>query len=222
MSGSVSIVPATAEEVLGEVRSLAATLGSPATVLTRDFPTPIRLTSVPAFRAFRDRYVRDVLTAQEWPLITEAYEFARCGHARELIAADQAWSQRMATAIQSGQGWPVAGFGEASFRVGQRQLNRLRPLRDLRVVQRYLTAIEVGEARGWHPLVYGVVLAAYGMPLRQGLLHFAQQTLGGFFAGAPVSAQLTQRAQTEFLAETDAPLVAALNQLLPANWKSEE
>ena len=43
-----------------------------------------------------------------------------------------------------------------------------RPLRDQRLVQRYLTAVEQGEAQGWHTLVYGLTLAVYSLPLRQG------------------------------------------------------
>lgn len=221
MTGSGSRVTAAAEVELGEVRSLAATLGSPIAALIPAFPTPVTLTTVPAFRAFRDRYLREILATHEWPLIIEAHEFARRGYARELIAADRAWGARMLLAGSCGQGWPGGVFGEASFRVGQRQLNRLRPMRDLRIVQRYLAAIEAGEAQGWHALVFGVVLTAYGLPLRQGLLHFAQQTLAGFFAGAPVSAEMTEPAQAALLAESDGPLVAALNLQLPA-WNPEE
>ena len=75
-------------------------------------------------------------------------------------------------------------FAEASFRVGQRQLNKLRPLRHERVVQRYAAAVEAGEARGWHPLVYGVTLAVFNLPLRQGLVNYAAQTLGGLVDSA--------------------------------------
>jgi urease accessory protein UreF len=72
------------------------------------------------------------------------------------------------------------GMEEASWRVGRRQLNRLRPLRDLRVVQKYLSALDAGTVRGWHPMVFGVVLAAFGIPLRQGLVHYATQTATGW------------------------------------------
>jgi hypothetical protein len=53
-------------------------------------------------------------------------------------------------------------------------------LRDERLVQRYLSAVEFGQANGWHTVVYGITLAMYSLPLRQGLLHYAQQTLGAF------------------------------------------
>ena len=221
MIRSVSLVTTTAEEVFGEVRALAATRGFPVVGLLADCPTLPPLTSLAAFREFRERYVREILTAHEMPLIIAAYEFASRGQARELIAADQAWSVRQATTSPSAHGWPGAEFGEASLRVGRRQLNRLRPLRDLRVVQRYLAAIDANEARGWHPLVFGVVLASYGLPLRQGLLHFAQQTIAGFFAGAPVSGQLSEAAQVELFAETDRQSVAAVGQVLSSATGSQ-
>jgi urease accessory protein UreF len=75
-------------------------------------------------------------------------------------------------------------FAAASQRVGQGQLRKLRPLRDQRAVQRYLRAVESGEAHGWHTLVYGLTLAVYSLPLRQGLLGYAHQTTRGFIYSA--------------------------------------
>ena len=60
----------------------------------------------------------------------------------------------------------------------------MRPLRDDRVVQRYLDAVESGRAFGWHTIMYGLTLAVYSLPLRQGLLFYAQQTLAGLAAAA--------------------------------------
>ena len=68
--------------------------------------------------------------------------------------------------------------------MGRLQLTRLRPLRDERAVQRYLTAVESGQAHGWHTMVYGVTLAVYSMPLRQGLLYYAQETLSALALAA--------------------------------------
>ena len=81
-------------------------------------------------------------------------------------------------------------FAGASFRVGRRQLGKLRSLRHERVIQRYLAAIEEGRARGWHPVVYGVVLAVYNLPLRQGLAHFGTQTLGRLVTAVEQSRRL--------------------------------
>jgi hypothetical protein len=53
-------------------------------------------------------------------------------------------------------------------------------LRDLRLLRRYESAVLRGQAYGWHTLVYGVVLAIYSLPLRQGLVGYANQTVNGF------------------------------------------
>jgi urease accessory protein UreF len=72
-------------------------------------------------------------------------------------------------------------------------------MRDQRVVQRYLAAIEAGQARGWHTLVYGVSLAVFSLPLRQGLQHYVEQTVGGFVESAARKLRLTET-QCETLA----------------------
>jgi urease accessory protein UreF len=72
-------------------------------------------------------------------------------------------------------------------------MRKLRPLRDDRVVQRYLNAVESGEAHGWHTLVYGLTLAVYSLPLRQGLLGYAHQTTRGFIYSAARMLQLSER-----------------------------
>ena len=101
-------------------------------------------------------------------------------------------------------------FAESSFRVGRRQLAKLRPLRDQRVAQKYLAAIEAGEAHGWHPLAYGVVLAVFNLPLRQGLVNFAAQTLGGFADAAVNTHRLPERDCAAVLDEVCAALPASL------------
>lgn len=116
---------------------------------------------------FRDQ----VLCGLEWPVILKAAELARRGYHRELLELD----------ARFGQGLPP-GIAEASRCVGRRQLSRLRGLRDQRVVRRYLDAIEDGRARGWSPIVYGLVLAVFGIPLRQGLVHYATAVLRGHSA----------------------------------------
>ena len=103
----------------------------------------------------------------ELPAIAEA-----CGHAlrrelRELVAQDQRLTSQIG----------LTPFASPSRRTGRLQLARLRPLRDERIVRRYLAAVESGQADGWHTVVYGLTLALYSLPLRQGLLHYAQETL---------------------------------------------
>ncbi len=149
--GGAQCLPATQESAVG----LAAGLGC--------------LTSWNEFEAWLGGYAGQVIAGRDWPLMLQGWEFTREGEARELIALDQSWRPDESPTM-----------AEASWRVGRRQLSRMRPLRDQRVVQRYLAATEAGNARGWHPLVYGVVLAVYGIPLRQGLMHYAVHAAAGW------------------------------------------
>lgn len=65
-------------------------------------------------------------------------------------------------------------------------------MRDQRLVQRYLAAIDEGRARGWHTLVYGLSLAMFSLPLRQGLQNYAEQTIRGFVSSAAASLRLAE------------------------------
>jgi urease accessory protein UreF len=101
---------------------------------------------------------------------------------RELVALDRRLAEE-----------PIlCSFAAASRRVGRSQLQKLRPLRDQRVVQRYLQAVESDQADGWHTLVYGLTLAVYSLPLRQGLLGYAHQTTRGFIYSAARTLRLSE------------------------------
>jgi urease accessory protein UreF len=67
----------------------------------------------------------------------------------------------------------------------------MRPLRDLRWLRRYREAVEADQAHGWHLVVYAAILAAYAMPLRQGLMGYARQTLTAV-ARAAAAGSLTE------------------------------
>src|SRR5213075_2729464 len=131
------------------------------------------------------------------------------GHAsrnevRELVALDQELAAE-----------PVLKqFAHPSRRVGQAQLQKLRPLRDQRVVQRYLHAVESGVAHGWHTLVYGLTLAIYSLPLRQGLLGYAHQTLRSFIYSAARFLRLSERECRVLFDEVCANLPAQIETLL--------
>ena len=186
---------------LGDVRSLVAQIGRSDGDDAAPLPVASsRVDTVPALRAFLTAYRQDVFVSKEWPVIVRAHSLASAGQARELIALDREWS------IQARR----QEFSEASFRVGQRQLGKLRPFKDQRVVQRYLAAIEAGEAHGWHPLAYGVVLAVFNLPLRQGLVNYAVQTLGGFVDAAVHSHRLPERGCAAVLDEVCAALPSGL------------
>jgi urease accessory protein UreF len=108
----------------------------------------------------------------------------------------------------------------ASRHVGKRQLNRLRAMKDLRLVQRYREAVNEGKAFGWHTLVYGVVLSTYSLPLRQGLLHYGRQTLGGFIGTAARSLDLRDDAMLSLQVELNSSLPNLIEQTIQLNGSS--
>jgi urease accessory protein UreF len=140
--------------------------------------------NVASLRKFLGQYQLCILLPLELPAIESAHGHASRNELRELVALDQELAAE-----------PVLrNFAAPSRRVGQAQLQKLRPLRDHRVVQRYLSAVENGDAHGWHTLVYGLTLAVYSLPLRQGLLGYAHQTMRGFIYSAARMLDLSERA----------------------------
>ena len=167
-----------ATEWLGDWHPLAEQLGSAAGLVTLgSVSVSLRLApvySLPTLREFLHNYQSQILLPFELPAIQCAHGHAARHEVRELVGFDR----RLA-------GEPrLQAFASASHRVGQYQLRKLRPLRDQRMVQRYLDAVEGGQASGWHTLVYGLTLAVYSLPLRQGLLGYAHQTTRGFIYSA--------------------------------------
>lgn len=161
---------------------------------------PGSIATLPNLKAWLTHFRLEVLGRKEWPATLQAWDFARQGNARELVALDQAWAINAVN----------LPFAEASRRVGQRQLNRLRALRDQRVIARYIEAIEAGRAHGWHPLVYGVYLAVFSLPLRQGLVNFGAQTLNGLARAAQRSNALSEDTIDEALNAEVALLPASI------------
>lgn len=140
------------------------------------------VSSVASLLQFLEGYQAQVLIPHELPAIQRAYRHASRNETRELIAFDQAMAEE-----------PILkAFQGASQRVGQAQIKRLRPLRDHRLLMRYLRAIEAGTAHGWHTLVYGVTLSVYSLPVLQGLASYEKQTLLGFMHAAARSLRLSE------------------------------
>ena len=162
------------------------------------------LTNLAALREFLRCYQEQILLPHELPAIREAHEHSGQNHIRELVALDQQLSRERA----------LSDFASASRRVGQEQLQRLRPLRDERIVRRYLQAVDEGQAQGWHTLVYGLTLAVYSLPLRPGLLGYAQQTTRGFIHAAARSFDVTEAGCRELFEEMCAPLPLAVESLI--------
>ena len=176
-----------AAEWLGDWHPLAEQLGSTDGLVTlSSVSASLRLVPVhdlSSLRHFLQNYHSRILLPVELPAIHGAHGHAARHELRELVALDQALATQ-----------PILSeLVAASRRVGQSQLRKLRPLRDDRVIQRYLHAVECGEAHGWHTLVYGVTLAVYSLPLRQGLLGYAHQTTRGFIYAAARMLQLSER-----------------------------
>ena len=160
--------------------------------------------SLSALRGFLEEYRRELLVPVELPAIRQAWLHASRYETRELIALDRKLADEPR----------LKEFAAASYRVGQRQLNRLRPLRDLRLVNRYREAIERGQAHGWHTLVYGVALNVFSLPLRQGLAAYASRTLFGFIERVARPLALTTGQCADLHERACAPLPPVLKDLL--------
>lgn len=174
MSSQLNAATAQAEELLGDLGPLAQRLGSPENLTSpRSLGTALgfpRVQDASSLQQFLDAYRTQTLLPAELPHIARAFQHASRYEARELIALD----------VEIGNAPLPREFASASLQMGRDQLRRLRPLRDQKVVQRYLEATDAGRAKGWHTLVYGLMLAVYSIPPRDGLLAYAKQTLGSF------------------------------------------
>ncbi len=203
--------PHSPAELLGDAHPLLDQLGSPDELaVTSTLSSAMefsRVRDLASLRAFLDTYSAQVLQPIELPAIVAAHQHATRGEARELVALDQRLAQETI----------IRDFAAASCRVGQRQLSKLRPLRDQRVVQRYLAAIESGDARGWHTLVYGVSLAMFSVPLRQGLQNYIEQTARGFIERAARPLRLSENSVAELTAHCFLAAPAAVAQALEAS-----
>ena len=176
-----------AAEWLGDWHPLAEQLGSADGLLTLgSISTELRLPPVhneaSLERALRE-YQLQILLPLELPAIQAAHGHVSRNELRELVAMDQ----KLCTDPR------LQRFAKASRRVGQAQLQKLRPLKDQRIVKRYLHAVDIGLAHGWHTLVYGLTLEIYSLPLRQGLLGYAHQITRGFIYSASRMLSLSER-----------------------------
>jgi urease accessory protein UreF len=184
MSKLVTATPDEAARLAGDPQALAQQMAAPAgltALASVDRVLPADVRDVPSLRGFLTWYRTQILVPVELPAIGRAWQHTSRYEVRELLAFDQALGDEPRLA-------PLAAASQA---VGRAQLWRLLPLRDQRLVRRYWCAVETGEARAWHVLVYGVVLSVFSLPLRQGLLSYSRQTLGGFVEAAGRSLRLT-------------------------------
>jgi urease accessory protein UreF len=178
MAISSNIAARPGKGLVGDARELAQRLGSPEDLEELGsalvVPGSAAVVDLESLRRFLSTYVEAVLIPVELPLVFQGFNHASRGALSELIALDNAHAP-------SGFAQQLA---ESSQKVGRTHLRRMRPLRGERRVQRYWRAVQRGEAHGWHTIVFGLVLAVYGLPLRQGLLSFSSQTVRGFIHSA--------------------------------------
>ena len=195
-------------ELLGEFHSLAEQIMSAVELSNPTNTVPSRgshsIENLPQLRRFLETYCAEVLAARDLPAIYEAFSHASRNEIRELIALDSSL----------GAANDPAPLVSSSQRVGSAQLKKLRPLRDQRIVQRYLQAVERGKASGWHTTVYGLMLSVYSVPLRDGLLHYARQVLRGFIQSAAASRAFPEREGQELHEELCLRLRPAVETLL--------
>ncbi len=194
----------------GDLQGLAEQLG-PADLLALLSPAISeqfqRINSIADLRQFLITYREERLFRHELPVILKAYQHGVCGEARELIALDKALSA----------GETIRSLASASRRVGRQQLLRLRPMKDVRLVQRYLSAVESGEANGWHTLVYGMILSLFSLPLRQGLVNYAFQTIQAFVFSAGRRLALSEMDCRQLIDEVISPTANAIERILEAD-----
>jgi urease accessory protein UreF len=210
MNVGTKIAAPAAAELIGDAHPLLEQLGATdAVVLATEAAAAFQFRNVhdvASLRTFLEAYRIEILGPLELPTIVTAHGHAVRGEVRELIQLDAR------LAADAG----LREFAIASCRVGQRQLSKLRALRDQRVVQRFLAAIEKGDARGWHTLVYGVALAVYSMPLRQGLQHYIEHTTHGFIESAARPLRLSEASIAELFSEQTAHVPQAIESTISA------
>src|SRR5947199_1819921 len=209
MTDQITVTERVVEEFVGDLAPLAAQIGSAEGLAALSGAVPRkfhRVKDLASLRCFLLDYHSEVLIPLELPAICRAHGHASRYEIRELIELDRQLARE--TLLQR--------FATASQRVGKTQLKRLRQLRDQRLVQRYLRAVQAGEAHAWHTAVYGLMLSVYSLPLRQRLLSYAQQTTRGFASSAANRLRLAETVCEILVSEVCAGFPAAANSLLMA------
>lgn len=198
----------TSQELAGDAAPFAAAVGSAESLAAladlAAFVGIPRPSSIHGLRTFLGRYRDQWLAGIELPAIRDAYHHACRGEVRELIDLDRRLAARLGK----------TGLANASRHTGRQQLRRLRPLRH-RTLQRYLRAVEAGEATGWHLVVFGILLALFSLPLRQGLAHYAIKTQEGLLDSAATGLALAHADREMLKEDCAAPVAPLLQRILP-------
>ena len=202
------IVPVIPAEISGDPRDLLTSIGEseahPGVSAVVSANGLSKVTDLKTLDAFLGQYINTILLPVELPAVLSAWQFTEECHTRELIELDR---QLLREPL-------LDPFKAASCAVGRRQLSKLRPLRDHRVIQRYWNAMDGGKAAAWHTLVYGILTSTYSIPLRQSLVQLAQQTLAGFTLSATLDLSLKLDGGRKVLAERFEALPDSINDLI--------
>lgn len=152
-----------------------------------------------------ERYRVTLLEPVELPAVAAAHRHAACGEALELIALDESLAGTHPEWLQ---------LAPASQRFGTDHLKRLQPLRDERVVQRFLDAARKGRAGANHPVVFGLTMAVFSIAPRQGLADYAQSALEAVVATAAGKLNLTQANCEDLIDRSQASLPKAIERMV--------
>lgn len=123
-----------------------------------------------SLRQFLIEYRDRLMVPIELPTIIEASLMVERGEFRELMGLDQSLAKKPEMRV----------FSESSQWIGQCHAKTMRGMKDHRTVWRYSDAIRAKKAFGWHTVVYGVVLAAFSIPVRQGIVNYCERVINGF------------------------------------------
>ena len=163
------------------------------------------LTSADELAVALERYRTTLLEPIELPTLTKAQRLASRGRTKELIALDQKF-------LGTHPEW--LPLSTSSTRFGRDYLSRLRPLRDERVVQRMLEAVQTGKSPGHHLIVFGLTMAVYSIPARQGLADYAQGALEALISSAAGKLNLTQDDRNALFARSQSRLPEAIDRMV--------
>ena len=163
------------------------------------------LTSADELAVALEHYRTTLLEPIELPTLTKARRLASRGRTKELIALDQKF-------LGHHPEWLPLSTGSTRF--GRDYLTRLRPLRDERVVQRMLEAVQAGKTPGHHHIVFGLTMAVYSIPARQGLADYAQGALEAVIASAAGKLKLTQDDRNALFARSQSCLPEAIDRMV--------
>ena len=152
-----------------------------------------------------ERYRVTLLEPVELAAVAAAHRHAARGEVLELIALDESFAGTHPEWLQ---------LAPASQRFGTNHLKRLQPLRDERVVQRFLNATREGRAPANHPVVFGLTMAVFSIAPRQGLADYAQSALEAVVATAAGKLKLTQADRDQLINRSQIRLPEAIDRMV--------